>query len=90
MPFSLPLAMRAGRPAISTAVAGIPELIKHGQNGFLCEAPTVVDLQRCLEEAWANLNHLPALGRAAHSAAAERAKEVPALRLAEELQEFAS
>lgn len=89
-PLVLMEAMLAGRPVISTAVAGIPELIKHGQNGFLAEAPTLEHLQCCLEEAWANRAHWPALGRSAHSAAAERAKEVPAVRLAKELLDFSS
>lgn len=89
-PLVLMEAMLAGRPVISTAVAGIPELIKHGLNGFLAEAPTVDHLQRCLEEAWANRAQWPALGRAAHFSAAERAKEVPAVRLANELLEFSS
>lgn len=89
-PLVLMEAMLAGRPVISTAVAGIPELIKHGQNGFLAEAPTVEHLQRCLEEAWANRSQLPDLGRAGHSDAVERAKVVPAVRLASELLEFAS
>lgn len=89
-PLVLMEAMLAGRPVISTAVAGIPELVKHGHNGFLAEAPTLEHLQRCLEQAWSHRSQLPALGRAAHSAAAERAKEVPAVRLANEILEFAS
>ena len=89
-PLVLMEAMLAGRPVIATAVAGIPELIKHGHTGFLAEAPTVEHLQRCLEEAWANRSQLPDLGRAGHSDALERAKVVPAVRLASELLEFAS
>ena len=89
-PLVLMEAMLAGRPVIATAVAGIPELIKHGHTGFLAEAPTVEHLQRCLEEAWANRSQLPDLGRAGHSDAVERAKVVPAVRLASELLEFAS
>lgn len=89
-PLVLMEAMLAGRPVISSAVAGIPELIKHGQNGFLAEAPTVKHLQLCLEEAWSKRNELPALGRAAHSYAAEHAKEVPAVRLAHELPDLTS
>ena len=81
-------AMLAGRPVISTSVAGIPELVKHGLNGFLAEAPTVEHLQQCLEEAWVKRFQWPDIGRAAHAAAAERAKEVPAVRLANELLEF--
>ena len=84
-PLVLMEAMLAGRPVISTAVAGIPELITHGLNGFLAEAPSVEHLQRCFEEAWSKRSQWPLIGQAAHTAAAERAKEVPALRLASEL-----
>jgi glycosyltransferase involved in cell wall biosynthesis len=85
IPLVLMEAMLAGRPVISTSVAGIPELIQHGLNGFLAEAPTVEHLQQCLEEAWAKRSKWPEIGRAAHFAAAERAKEVPAVKLAREL-----
>lgn len=85
IPLVLMEAMLAGRPVLATAVAGIPELIKDGRNGFLAEAPTVEHLQRCLEEAWVKRGQWPEMGRAAHVAAAERAKEVPAVKLAQEL-----
>jgi Glycosyltransferase len=87
-PLVLMEAMLAGRPPISTAVAGAPELIIHGQNGFLAEAPTLEHLDRCLEEAWATRSQWESLGRNAHATAAERAKEVPAERLARELLEL--
>lgn len=84
-PLVLMEAMLAGRPAISTAVAGARDLIEHGKNGFLAEAPTVDHLQRCLEEAWARRSQWESIGRAAYATAAERAKEIPAERLAREL-----
>ncbi|MFO7170798.1 MAG: glycosyltransferase, partial [Chloroflexota bacterium] len=34
-------AMACGLPAVSTAVAGIPELVRHGENGLLCAARDV-------------------------------------------------
>jgi glycosyltransferase involved in cell wall biosynthesis len=85
IPLVLMEAMLAGRPVISTSVAGIPELIKHGLNGFLAEAPTVEHLKQCLEEAWAKRSQWPEIGRAAYVAAAERAKAVPAVTLARDL-----
>lgn len=88
-PLALMEAMLAGRPGIATAVAGVPELIRHGHNGFLAEAPTVEHLQICLEEAWAQRSEWESIGRAAHATAADRAKEAPAVRLARELLEFA-
>lgn len=87
-PLVLMEAMLAGRPAISTAVSGAPELIEHGKNGFLAQAPTVAHFQSCLEEAWATRSQWESIGRTGHASAAERAKEVPAERLARELLEF--
>lgn len=84
-PLVLMEAMLAGRPVITTAVAGAPELIQHGENGFLAETPNVEKLQHCLEEAWSRRSEWPFIGRAAHATAAERAKEPPAVRLAREL-----
>jgi glycosyltransferase involved in cell wall biosynthesis len=34
-------AMARGRPVITTAVAGIPELVRHGQDGWLLTAGSV-------------------------------------------------
>lgn len=84
-PLVLMEAMLAGRPVITTAVAGAPELIQHGQNGFLAEAPTVKNILLSLEEAWARRAELSSMGIAAHATAKERAKEAPALRLSREL-----
>ena len=38
IPLTIIEAMEAGLPVVSTAVGGIPEMIQHGQNGFLAEA----------------------------------------------------
>lgn len=84
-PLVLMEAMLAGRPVISTAVAGIPELIQHGHTGYLAQAPTVEHLQICLEESWANRDQWQSVGLAAHRFAVVRAREVPAQRLAKEL-----
>lgn len=88
-PLVLMEAMLAGRIAISTAVAGAPAMIEHGQNGFLAEAPTVEHLQSCLEEAWSKRSQWRSMGRIAHGTAKERAKEAPAVKLARELLELA-
>lgn len=84
-PLVLMEAMLAGRPVITTAVAGAPELIQHGHNGFLAEAPTVGKLRLCLEDAWARRAEWSSMGIAAYATAEERAKEAPALRFAREL-----
>jgi glycosyltransferase involved in cell wall biosynthesis len=38
-------AMACGVPVVSTAVAGIPELVRHGQNGFLSTAHDVAEIK---------------------------------------------
>lgn len=88
MPLVLMEAMLAGRPVITTAVAGAPELIRHGHTGFLADAPTVQHLQRCMEEAWARKAEWPLIGRSAHSVAAQRASFPPAEYLAKHLLEL--
>jgi glycosyltransferase involved in cell wall biosynthesis len=45
-------AMLCGRPVIGTTVAGIPEWVRDGRNGFLADAPTVNCLKATLETAW--------------------------------------
>jgi glycosyltransferase involved in cell wall biosynthesis len=45
-------AMICGRPVIGTAVAGIPEWVKHGYSGFLADAPAVNCFAAALEAAW--------------------------------------
>lgn len=84
-PLVLMEAMLSGRPVIATAVAGIPELIQHGRTGFMADAPTVENLQRCLDQAWVKRSEWPVIGLAGHAVAAERAREIPAVRLAREL-----
>jgi len=37
-------AMAAGKPIVASSVGGIPDLVKHGQNGFLVEPGDVNDL----------------------------------------------
>jgi len=85
MPLVVMEAMLAGRPVITTAVAGAPELIQHGQTGFLAEAPTISHLQRCLEEAWSLRSSWPSIGYSANAVAVQRASTSPAERLAKEL-----
>jgi glycosyltransferase involved in cell wall biosynthesis len=81
-------AMLAGRPIITTAVAGAPDLIRHGHNGFLVEAPTTGHLLRCLEEAWSKRLMWESMGYAAFATAIERCKEAPAVKLARDLLEL--
>ena len=88
MPLVMMEAMLAGRPVITTAVAGAPELISHGVNGFLAEAATIEHLQLCLEEAWQQRFNWCAIGQTAHIDAAARGKVPPAEQLASEMLEL--
>jgi glycosyltransferase involved in cell wall biosynthesis len=55
------------RPVISTYIAGIPELIKHGENGWLCVAGDVDDLAHTMQQALATpIEQLQNMGDAAY------------------------
>jgi glycosyltransferase involved in cell wall biosynthesis len=45
-------AMLCARPVIGTAVAGIPEWVRHGRSGFIANAPTVSSYAVALETVW--------------------------------------
>lgn len=65
------LALR--RPVISTYVAGIPELVHHGKNGWLVPAGSVQDLVAALREALvASPEQLMQMGAAGAQAVRER------------------
>lgn len=53
LPVVIMEAMSLKRPVISTYIAGIPELIKHGENGWLCVAGDVDDLAHTMQESLA-------------------------------------
>jgi colanic acid/amylovoran biosynthesis glycosyltransferase len=44
-------AMALGRPVIATGVGGIPELVRHGENGWLVPAGSVEELAGAMREA---------------------------------------
>jgi colanic acid/amylovoran biosynthesis glycosyltransferase len=50
LPVVIMEAMAVKRPVISTFVAGIPELVKHGQNGWLVPAGDVDELADAMQE----------------------------------------
>ncbi len=73
LPVVIMEAMALGRPVISTFIAGIPELVRTGREGWLIPAGDVEALatamRECLE---ADDDRLLALGRAAHARVLER------------------
>lgn len=62
-PLVLVEAMLCGRLVIGTAVAGIPEWIRDGRNGFIADAPTVNCFAAALESAWQQRAHWRDMGR---------------------------
>ena len=83
LPVVIMEAMAIGRPVISTYVAGIPELVRDGLDGWLVPAGDVDALadamQACLR---ADSGQLEALGRSAHERVRQRhAIDVEAQRL---------
>jgi colanic acid/amylovoran biosynthesis glycosyltransferase len=82
LPVVLMEALALGRPVVTTHIAGIPELVRHGVNGWLVPAGDVAALTGALEYALAATPaELAAMGtagakavRAAHDASREAAK----------------
>ncbi len=69
LPVVLMEAMGLGRPAITTAIAGIPELVVHGKNGWLIPSGSVPRLVEALTEfARLPLQELVAMGLHGHEA----------------------
>lgn len=82
LPVVIMEAMAAGCPVISTYIAGIPELIKHGENGFLVPAGDVTALTQVIQYSLAMpavkrlalINQAKAAVKAQHYIPAEAAK----------------
>lgn len=73
LPVVIMEAMAAGRPVITTRVAGIPELVRHGEEGWLVPAGDC----HALVHAWLDLlecpqDRLDAMGRSAAARVARR------------------
>lgn len=71
LPLALVSAMAAGVPVVATAVAGVPEVVKHGRTGLLVPPGDAAELGRAV----ARLISDPALGRRLADAA--RAEVLP-------------
>jgi colanic acid/amylovoran biosynthesis glycosyltransferase len=67
LPVVLMEAMALRRPVVTTYVAGIPELVRDGENGWLVPAGDVDGLARAIEACLsASPDELSAMGQAAH------------------------
>jgi glycosyltransferase involved in cell wall biosynthesis len=89
LPVSIMEAFALGRPVISTYVAGIPELVRPGENGWLVPAGNVEALAAALRELLdAPADRLDALGAAGARAVRERhSADTEAARLERILEE---
>ena len=66
-------AMALRRPVLTTYVAGVPELVIHGKNGFLFPAGSVDELTQAMERFLAtSLNIVNEMGLAGHKIVIER------------------
>jgi glycosyltransferase involved in cell wall biosynthesis len=64
LPVVLMEALSLRRPVISTYIAGIPELVVHGENGWLCAAGSVSELTKAMAECLAaDANQLNRMGQ---------------------------
>jgi glycosyltransferase involved in cell wall biosynthesis len=73
LPVVIMEAMALKRPVISTFVAGIPELIKHGQQGWLVPAGDVDELANAMQECLATLpEDMERMGEAGSEVVIER------------------
>jgi colanic acid/amylovoran biosynthesis glycosyltransferase len=73
LPVVIMEAMALGRPVIATSIAGIPELVEPGRNGWLVPAGAVEPLVDAMAEVlMAETAELEAMGRAGSARVAER------------------
>jgi colanic acid/amylovoran biosynthesis glycosyltransferase len=88
LPVVIMEAMALRRPVITTFVAGIPELVRHGSNGWLIPAASLEDLVQAIEACISlPLEELRVLGENARARAIDRHTiDVQAARLAEHFQ----
>ncbi|HEY8117840.1 MAG TPA: glycosyltransferase [Methylophilaceae bacterium] len=73
LPVVIMESMALRRPVITTSIAGIPELVGHGEHGWLCAAGDVSTLVEQLKALLATpFNILKTMGDAAHARVKER------------------
>jgi glycosyltransferase involved in cell wall biosynthesis len=88
LPVVIMEAMSLRRPVISTYIAGIPELLKQGENGWLCVAGDVDDLSIAMQEALSKpIATLQKMGDAAYTRVIARHNiDTEVAKLAEHIQ----
>ncbi len=72
LPVTLMEALAVGTPVVAPSLAGIPELVRDGRDGFLFPTGDVAALAEVLERACADRSRLAALGRSGR----ERVREL--------------
>ena len=88
LPVVIMEAMSLKRPVISTYIAGIPELLKSGENGWLCVAGDVEDLTKAMREALTlPVESMQKMGDAAYTRVIARHNiDIEAVKLAEHIK----
>ena len=88
LPVVIMEAMSLRRPVISTYIAGIPELLIQGENGWLCVAGDVDDLTKAMREALTlPVESLQKMGDAAYTRVIARHNiDIEAAKLAEHIK----
>jgi glycosyltransferase involved in cell wall biosynthesis len=65
-PFSLLEAMAAKLPIVGSRAGGIPELIRHGENGLLFDPENPIELVNCIQRLITDRDHAAEFGRKAY------------------------
>lgn len=86
LPLAVVEAMLCNRPVIATAVAGIPEVVEHGVNGFLADAPTTPLLDTAMRSAWDARHQWETMGRVAGESIRNEVPRDPAIDFANRLE----
>jgi colanic acid/amylovoran biosynthesis glycosyltransferase len=92
LPVVIMEAMSLRRPVISTYIAGIPELLQYGKNGWLCVAGDVQNLSNAMQEALSTpIATLQQMGDAAFERVIVRHNiDIEAAKLAQHIRESAN
>ena len=73
LPVVIMEAMAVGRPVVTTRIAGIPELVREGVDGWLVPPGDIVELKRAMQECLqASPERLLEMGRAANARVRQR------------------